>query len=48
MCIRDSNLIDNSEEFDEEEGRAIRNFAEEDEDEYFSEEYSENYEEGDE
>jgi len=35
-------------EFGEEEGRAIRDFAEEDEDDYFSEEYSENYEEGDE
>jgi hypothetical protein len=32
-------------EFDEEEGRAIRDFAEEDENEYFSEEYNE---EGDE
>ena len=34
--------------FNEEEGRAIRDFAEEDEDEYFSEEYGGNYEEGDE
>ena len=33
-------------EFDEEEGRAIRDFAEEDEDEYFSEEYNESYVEG--
>jgi|ETNmetMinimDraft_21_1059911.scaffolds.fasta_scaffold26954_2 hypothetical protein len=33
-------------EFDEEEGKAIRDFAEEDEDEYFSEEYNGNYEEG--
>ena len=33
-------------EFDEEEGRGIRDFAEEDEDEYFSEEYNESYEEG--
>ena len=33
-------------EFDEEEGRAIRDFAEEDENEYFSEEYNESYVEG--
>ena len=33
-------------EFDEEEGRAIRDFAEEDEDEYFSKEYNESYVEG--
>ena len=36
-------------EFDEEEGRAIRDFAEENENEYFSEEFNlDNQEEGDE